>query len=257
MGRESVISSTVQDLFKTPFLKVGRKKLEYYGDFLIKADNRLHEQVFALLKEDVPTPASILDFGCGEGSLSQRLADEGYEVLSVDIDAENFKATTTFEALDFDDHEQMRAFQARHSGEFEAVVSVEIVEHLENVKTYLETAAELTRSGGAIVVSTPNVTSWLSRVTFYFAGVPRGFMENDFQTIGHINPISSGDLEKLLGKTGWSVQRVLPGGLLPRIWITGSPTLFVANVLGFLSYPFMRGLKDGWCVIATGTKNAR
>ena len=242
-----------RELFKTPFLKIGRKKLEYYGDFLIKADNRLHDQVFSLLSARVPPPARVLDFGAGEGSLSQRLADAGYEVLSVDIDPTHFKATTDFEVLDFDDQDQMRDFRIRHCGEFDAVLSVEIVEHLENVKTYLQTAAALSKPGASIVLSTPNVTSWLSRVTFYFAGTPRGFMEDDFQTMGHINPISSSELERLLGNAGWLVRQVVSGGLLPRLWITRSPALLVANALGVLSYPFMKGLKDGWCVIAVGS----
>ena len=200
MARES--DPVSQDLFKTPFLKVGRKKLEYYGDFLIKADNRLHGQVFSLLSARVPPPAQVLDFGAGEGSLSQRMADAGCDVLSVDIDPTNFKATTAFEVLDFDDHDQMSDFAVRHGGQFDAVVSVEIVEHLENVKTYLETAAALSKPGAAIVLSTPNITSWLSRVTFFFAGTPRGFMENDFQTMGHINPITSSELERLLTNAG-------------------------------------------------------
>jgi 2-polyprenyl-3-methyl-5-hydroxy-6-metoxy-1,4-benzoquinol methylase len=242
-----------RDLFKTPLLKIGRKKFEYYGDFLIKADNRLHDQVFSLLAARVPPPARVLDFGAGEGSLSQRLADAGYDVLSVDVEPSNFKATTDFEALDFDDYDQMGDFRTCHHGEFDAVVSVEIVEHLENVKTYLQTAAALSKPGASIVLSTPNVTSWLSRVTFYFAGTPRGFMEHDFQTMGHINPISSSELERLLGNAGWLVRQVVSGGLLPRVWITRSPALLVANALGVLSYPFMKGLKDGWCVIAVGS----
>lgn len=243
-----------QDLFKTPFLKIGRKRLEYYRDFLIKADSRLHDQVFALLSARVKPPARVLDFGAGEGSFSQRLADAGYEVLSVDIDEASFKATTPFEVMDFDDCAQMKEFCSRHDQKFDAIVSVEIIEHLENIRTYLETAAELAKPGASIVLSTPNATSWLSRITFYFAGVPRGFMETDFLSMGHINPIGAFELEKVLASAGWSVQHILPGGLLPRIWITGSPTLFVANAIGFLTYPFMKGLKDGWCVIAVGSK---
>ncbi|MCB0412100.1 MAG: methyltransferase domain-containing protein, partial [Bdellovibrionales bacterium] len=71
---------------------IGSKPIEYYKGIRIKADFGLHEQLEEEVLRLAPKDAKILDFGAGEGALSQRLADKGYKLVSVDIDKDSFKA---------------------------------------------------------------------------------------------------------------------------------------------------------------------
>lgn len=42
---------------------------------------------------DIPKPARVLDFGCGSGNLSRRLAENGYQPVGVDISFELLRYT--------------------------------------------------------------------------------------------------------------------------------------------------------------------
>lgn len=53
------------------------KEIRYYKGIRIKADWGLHEQIAGICVKHLCKDAKILDFGCGEGALSQRLYDIG------------------------------------------------------------------------------------------------------------------------------------------------------------------------------------
>jgi len=103
------------------------KPIEYYKGIRIKADTGLHEQLADIILDVLPRGSRVLDFGAGEGALSQRLHDLGYRVYSVDIDQENFKAGTVFKRLDFNNLAETMSFQAKHANEFDLVLSVEVI----------------------------------------------------------------------------------------------------------------------------------
>ncbi len=234
--------------------KFGNKKLQYYKTFLIKADNNLHEQVAVNLLEYQYSPASILDFGCGEGALSQRLNDIGFDVVSADADKSDFKADTTFEHIDFESFLEMNKFAEKYKYKFDIVLSIEVIEHLENIKLYLRTVSNVLKKGKILILTTPNPSSWLSRLFFLYKGIPHQFGKDDLSNYGHINPIFYIELEYLLGQEGFEILKVSPGGFLPRFWIAKNFKQNMLNIAGFLIYPLIKGLKDGWCTIVIARK---
>jgi 2-polyprenyl-3-methyl-5-hydroxy-6-metoxy-1,4-benzoquinol methylase len=96
----------------------------------------------------------ILDFGCGTGWLSERLASYG-AVTGVDL-AESAVATArtrcprcTFIAGDF--------FKiSLPENHFDVVVSQEVVAHVPDQPAYIERAARLLKPGGHLIITTPN-----------------------------------------------------------------------------------------------------
>lgn len=96
----------------------------------------------------------ILDFGCGTGWLSERLANFG-PVTGVDL-AESAIATARtrctgckFIAGDF--------FKIQlPAGHFDVVVSQEVVAHVPDQAAYIERAARLLKPGGHLIITTPN-----------------------------------------------------------------------------------------------------
>jgi 2-polyprenyl-3-methyl-5-hydroxy-6-metoxy-1,4-benzoquinol methylase len=96
----------------------------------------------------------ILDFGCGTGWLTERLAEFG-ETTGTDL-AECVIAAAQARAP----HIRFIAgnlFQMPlPSGYFDIVVSQEVIAHIPDQSAYLEHAAEVLKSGGYLIITTPN-----------------------------------------------------------------------------------------------------
>jgi 2-polyprenyl-3-methyl-5-hydroxy-6-metoxy-1,4-benzoquinol methylase len=213
------------------------------------ADTGLHDQLTAIIDGFLPKGSRIIDFGAGEGALSQRLYDMGYKVYSVDIDQKKFRARTEFERLNCDKPRDVSSFIEKHSELFDLALGIEVIEHIENPWQFMRNLRDLVRPGGWILISTPNITSWFSRTTFFFKGRFHQFEDTD-RTYGHINPIAEDELKLICGRSGLLVEKIISGGWLPRLWLNRSPKGLLLNLFGFLGSFFMKGTWDGWCLIA-------
>ena len=103
----------------------------------------------------------VLDIGCGGGLVSEPLSRLGAEVVGIDATARNVEVARLHAA------EMGLAIDYRHSaaedlaeaGErFDAVLALEIVEHVASLEAFVAAAAALTRAGGLLVVATLNRT---------------------------------------------------------------------------------------------------
>lgn len=225
------------------------KPIQFYKDIRIKADTGLHEQLEDVVKSILGPGSSILDFGAGEGALSQRLKDCGYNICSVDIDETNFKADTNFEKLDFNNPAEVNIFLKKNRLKYDLVLGIEVIEHVENPWEYIKNLKSLVKKGGHIVISTPNITSWYSRWRFLLHGKFHQFDQID-ELYGHINPISENELRLICNRTGLIVERIIPGGWLPRVWLLSDLGQSIRNLVGFLLSLFMKNNINGWCIIA-------
>jgi 2-polyprenyl-3-methyl-5-hydroxy-6-metoxy-1,4-benzoquinol methylase len=225
------------------------KPVEYYKDIRIMADTGLHDQLATIVAGILPKGSRILDFGAGEGALSQRLHDMGYRVHSVDVDRERFKALTDFERLNFDNPIDVGSFVMKYREAFDLVLGIEVIEHIENPWQYIRDLKALVKPGRYIIITTPNITSWYSRVNFFLKGRFHQFEDGD-RHYGHINPISEDELRLICGRSGLLIEKIVPGGWLPRLWLNPSPKALLFNLFGFFGSLFMKGAWDGWCLIA-------
>ena len=236
-----------------------KKAPEYYKGLLIKADKNLHAHIFQEVKKISKNKnLKILDFGCGEGALSQKLADAGHEVFSVDKDKHTFKASTHFIHLDFSNKSEVRNFIEKYKERFDIVLGIEVIEHVKEHWEYIKTLKELTKPKGFIFISTPNVTSWLSRFYFLIYGRFHQFMNSDI-VYGHINPISLWQIEYIFQELDIKICQKKPAGSLPALYFPNlSLKSLIVNLFSFLLRPLMKedgGFKTGWCVLVIGKKN--
>lgn len=225
------------------------KPVQYYKNIRIMADTGLHDQLATIVDGILPKGSKILDFGAGEGALSQRLYDMGYQVYSVDVDQERFKALTGFERLNFDNPADVGSFVIKYGEAFDLVLGIEVIEHVENPWQYIRDLKALVKLGGYIIITTPNITSWYSRVNFFLMGRFHQFEDGD-RHYGHVNPISEDELKLICERSGLFIEKIVQGGWLPRVWISLSPKILLRNLFGFLGSFFMKGTLDGWCLIA-------
>jgi len=101
---------------------------------------------------------SLLDIGCAAGLLSEPMARLGFAVTGIDasanlIEAARHHAETMGLAIDY-----RCAMPEDFTGQFDAVVALEVVEHVADVEAFLGAVAGLAKPGGAVLASTLNRT---------------------------------------------------------------------------------------------------
>ena len=103
----------------------------------------------------------ILDIGCGGGLISEPLARLGAAITGIDAAEANIAvARAHAHGADLEiDYRQASAEELSAAGErFDAVLALEVVEHVADLDVFLEAAAALVRPGGAFIGSTLNRT---------------------------------------------------------------------------------------------------
>ena len=113
----------------------------------------------------------VLDAPCGQGLLARALARAGHEVWACDLDPDALAAShdVRFHVAD------LNASLPYPDAFFDAVVSLEGVEHLTRPAACLTEFARVLRPGGRLVLTTPNVNNVQSRAHYFLAGRFSGF----------------------------------------------------------------------------------
>jgi 2-polyprenyl-6-hydroxyphenyl methylase/3-demethylubiquinone-9 3-methyltransferase len=104
---------------------------------------------------------SVLDVGCGGGLICEPLSRLGARVTGLDPAAENVEAARRHadgQSLDIDYRAGRVEDLARDGKVFDAVVCLEVVEHVPEPGAFLTACAVLVRPGGLLLLSTLNRT---------------------------------------------------------------------------------------------------
>jgi len=222
------------------------KKIEYYDGIQIHADTGVHEQAAELADKYFRTGDHVLDVGAGAGALSQRLTDHGYAVTALDVDPQKWiPKQIPFLTLDID-----KGIARSVGNSYDSVCCLEVIEHVENPWNLLREVYSVTKPGGYLLLSSPNITSFCSRALFFLTGKFHQFNDDDL-AYGHISPISAFELQHAAASVGWEVVEIKGGGYLPVFNLVAIRPLlwtFVYNVLCALGFLISKGYKDGWCL---------
>lgn len=110
--------------------------------------------------EQLDKPCHVLDIPAGHGQFTDALRAIGCEVTPADIneEREDYVYADMNRRLPFDD------------GAFDAAVCLEGIEHLIDPVNLFSELIRVVRPGGTVVVSTPNVLNFYSRLQFLFTG---------------------------------------------------------------------------------------
>jgi 2-polyprenyl-6-hydroxyphenyl methylase/3-demethylubiquinone-9 3-methyltransferase len=104
---------------------------------------------------------ALVDIGCGGGLLAEPLARQGFAVLGIDAAAESVAAA----AAHADGGVAAPLYRcasaevlAAESARFDVVLAMEIIEHLSDRSTFLQSCASLLKPGGLMFAATLNRT---------------------------------------------------------------------------------------------------
>ena len=109
---------------------------------------------------------SVLDVGCGGGLLSESLSKYGASVKGIDIAANNIEVAKKHAAENgLPIHYQVceAKLLEQQGSQFDVVMNMEVVEHVADIKLFIQQCNALVKPGGLIFFSTINKTfkAWL------------------------------------------------------------------------------------------------
>ena len=141
------------------------------------------------------SPQTILDVGCGEGSLMRALLNAHPEAKGTGIDvsdkaitlANTVVPTATFKVCD--------VARASLDQTFDLVVSADVMEHIEEDVAAIQNLAAMTAPGGRIIIAT-------------LQGRMRAFERH----VGHVRNYAPGELEEKIEAAGLRVERTISWG---------------------------------------------
>jgi SAM-dependent methyltransferase len=149
-----------------------------------------------------PNGGKALDAGCGDGSLSIRLAGNGWTVYGVDFDeawCETARKQTA--SLPFKERVNIVCSPLERidfqPGFFDLIVCGEVLEHLHNDTEVLKKFNYVLRDGGVLVLSVPLAS--------------KGFDFYD-ELVGHVRLYTFDELSGKLAAAGFSVRAALSWG---------------------------------------------
>ena len=158
--------------------------------------------------------SKVLDVGCGNGFLCRQLVDQGYEVSGVDggqraIDVARQKVPEArLDVVRFADDPPATGF--------DAVTSIEVIEHLYDPAEMLEYCRKALKPGGTLILSTPYHGYW-KNLAMALAGMWDKHHRVDF-VCGHIKFFSRWTLQEMLVATGFRMTGFKGLGRIPYLW---------------------------------------
>lgn len=142
----------------------------------------------------------VLDYGAGTGNFARRLCG-----------LPQFSRVTGTDLFGYDAHFQDPKLEwifcdlnqgiVGHDEEFDLIVALEIIEHLENPRFVAREWFRLLKPGGILVFSTPNNESWRAVMSLIFKHHFAAFVGPSYPA--HVTALLRMDMERVLTEAGF------------------------------------------------------
>ncbi len=175
----------------------------------------------------------LLDIGCGGGLLSEAMARLGATVTGVDVVDSNIRVAELHAAeqgLSIDYRLSTAEALADSGAQFDAVLNMEVVEHVAELPAFMAAVNRMVRPGGLQFIATinRNPVSFVVAILgaeYIFRLLPRGTHQwRRFPTPGEIRALLAPDGQRVIRETGVKVNP-----LTRRMWL--SPSMSVNYML--------------------------
>jgi len=189
--------------------KVTKNYIEHSGErFHERAMRDAYDLALSFMSE--LSRGSVFDLAAGSGYTSRRLKEMGFDVTAFDIFTDQFvPKDIPIKKTD------LNVELPEPSASADAILALEVIEHMENPRAFLREAARLLKPGGGLVLSTPNIVTIGSKLRFAFSEELELFFNDEGRTrdpfcdeaSGHISPLLPWLLDMFVKDAGLSVSR--------------------------------------------------
>ncbi len=142
----------------------------------------------------VPTGGKILEVGCGLGYFTYALAEAGYDAVGIDVSDSAIQEATKKYGNYFR-HADFFTMTVSEDQKFDAIIMVELIEHVDDPARYLAHAKTLLKTGGKLIVTTPN-RSWYPDDVLWASDLPPV----------HLTWFSERGMQAMAAALGYSVE---------------------------------------------------
>jgi SAM-dependent methyltransferase len=175
-----------------------------------RARTEIHTKVMAMIRSLGVPPGRALDAPLGPGALARELLSLHWQVAGVDIDlkqSEGMAGTVERKVAN------LNGSLPFPDGRFDLVTSLEGIEHVENHFHVLREFGRVTKPGGHLIISTPNICNLEDRLNFLLRGafyryITREEMERHGSGFDHQNLISYLEMRQVLDWAGFDLLAI-------------------------------------------------
>jgi len=149
---------------------------------------------------------TVLDVGCGDGTVSRLFLEAGHRVFGVDIVPEFVREAIEkgIEAKTADVTEDGLPFPDRG---MDVIYAGALIEHLYDPEFFLRECRRVLKEGGLLILSTPNIASLSSRLRMLLGKGPKFYATAlSWEFGGHIRVVTAASLRRLLEESGFRVE---------------------------------------------------
>lgn len=205
---------------------------ESYGELPIRCAPGVHSASLALLMRHASITSRVLDLASGSGAFLLRLKDAGFKDLTA---VERSGSGYLFPEVPLILADLEQPFAPNMGGTFDLVTALEIIEHLASPVAFLQEIRKLLRPRGLVLISTPNIAEWQSRIKFMIKGQLRYFDEHQHAYQRHISPIVPDLVRPMFQEAALAVIDIKTAGSFDgplRRGLLGTPVSAFARLSG-------------------------
>ena len=186
----------------------------HHHDYLLKP---LMEMISASAKRVEGEKVRILDIGCGNGSLSNLIAQRGYEVVGVEESESGVKiAQQSYPDCEFIAASIYDFPYQQLQNSFDIIISTEVIEHLPYPRELAKVAKRCLKNDGTVILTTP-YHGYFKNLVLAITGK----LDKHFTVLwdgGHIKFFSVKTLSTLLLEQGFADLQYKFAGRYPLLW---------------------------------------
>lgn len=182
---------------RTPGTKNFYKELNRYEWYYLIDKNE-----YDYTKKFVNKGDFVLDIGCGKGSFSLKIPDANYtglEITDQELGYKNIKII----------NETIEKHAIKNKNKYEVVCAFQLLEHIDNIFSFIENALICLKNNGYFVISVPNNNSFVSLECNAVLNMPPH----------HLNRFNANSLQKIAQIFGLEIINIYEEDLQPIHYI--------------------------------------
>lgn len=159
----------------------------------------VHQKIVQLVGKQ----KKVLDIGCAEGNLSEKMSINECEVVGIELDKNAaLKAQKYCKEVVIGDVESIK-LKDEYSNYFDFIIFADILEHLRSPSNVLKKFIKYLKDDGYIIVSLPNIANW--RIRFKLLRGNFDYKSYGILDEGHLRFFTEKNAKKLLIDSGLEI----------------------------------------------------